>query len=125
MRKFVLLDPNKFRYLDSLIDPEVEVDNKEKKKRADAVLSLTWLKRIMDFIHHFLSNFVLEVRLPYHECGHLCRSCCRNSFEFMVKHFLSQENMTCEDLRPLFREAYELKLKKHHNVVAHKLFQVG
>ena len=58
----MLLDPIKFRYLDAIIDPNVEVDNKEKKKRAEAAISLTWLKRIMDFILYFLSTFVLEVR---------------------------------------------------------------
>lgn len=94
VKKLVVPEAEKFRYLDAILDPAVEVDNKDKKKRNDAATSLTWLKRIMDFCYSFLSDFVRE------------------------------DKLTCEDLRPLFRNAYEVKLKKHHNVVAQKLFQV-
>lgn len=62
VKKLVLFDPHKFKYLDSMLDPRVEVDNQEQKRRQEAVISLTWLKRSCEFILFFLSKFIDPVR---------------------------------------------------------------
>lgn len=38
--------------------------------------------------------------------------------------FSQKKNLKEEDIRPYFREAYEFKLKMHHNFFAQKIFQV-
>ncbi|OQR67552.1 glycolipid transfer protein-like [Tropilaelaps mercedesae] len=94
VKKIVACNPEKFSFLDAIIDPAVKVEKKEVKRRKDAIMSLTWLKRSCEFVFYFLTKFT------------------------------DPENLSIEDLRPLFRDAYERKLKQHHSVVAQKLFQV-